>query len=83
MLIQPSQADVRKFFCTVYAMALAGETLDAMQTIASGWIDQVATDRIRDIFAAARWIPIGGGATTARRKPRKTPKKVGRGIPRP
>lgn len=30
-------------------------------TIANGWIDQVAADRVRDIFAAARWIPIGGG----------------------
>jgi len=40
MLIQPSQADVRTFFCTVYARARAGEPLDAMQTIASGWIDE-------------------------------------------
>lgn len=29
--------------------------------IANGWIDQLAVDRTRDIFAAAPWIPIGGG----------------------
>jgi hypothetical protein len=40
MLIQPSQADVRRFFCSVYAKALAGQSLDPMETIASLWIDE-------------------------------------------
>jgi hypothetical protein len=40
MLMQPSQADVRRFFCGVYAKARAGQTLDAIETLASGWIDE-------------------------------------------
>ena len=38
MLMQPSQADVRRFYCGVYAKARAGQTLEAIETIASGWI---------------------------------------------
>ena len=38
MLMQPSQADVRRFFCGVYAKARAGQTLEAIETIAGGWI---------------------------------------------
>lgn len=40
MLIQPSQADVRRFFCGVYAKARTNQPLDAIETLASGWIDQ-------------------------------------------
>ena len=40
MLIQPSQADVRRFFCSVYAKACAGERLEAIETLASLWIDE-------------------------------------------
>ena len=40
MLMQPSQADVRRFFCGVHAKALAGQPLDAIETLASGWIDE-------------------------------------------
>jgi len=40
MLIQPSQADVRRFFCSVYAKACAGQPLEAIETIASLWIDE-------------------------------------------
>ena len=40
MLIQPSQADVRRFFCSVYAKSLAGERLEAIETLASLWIDE-------------------------------------------
>lgn len=38
-MFSPSQIDVRRFFCTVYAKALAGQTLEAIETIASLWID--------------------------------------------
>jgi len=38
--MQPSQADVRRFFCGVYTKARAGQTLDAIETLASGWIDE-------------------------------------------
>lgn len=40
MLFQPSQADVRRFFCSVYAKALANQPLEAIETIASLWIDE-------------------------------------------
>ena len=40
MLMQPSQADVRRFFCAVYAKARDGHMLDAIETLASGWIDE-------------------------------------------
>ena len=38
MLMQPSQADVRRFFCTVYAKAREGKPMEAIETLASGWI---------------------------------------------
>ena len=37
-MFQPSQADVRRFFCGVYAKARAGQALEAIETIASQWI---------------------------------------------
>ncbi len=40
MLFQPSQADVRRFFCSVYAKALANQPLEAIEKIASLWIDE-------------------------------------------
>ena len=38
--MQPSQADVRRFFCAVYAKTHAGAPLEAIETIASRWIDE-------------------------------------------
>lgn len=38
MLFQPSPADVRRFFCAVYAKALANQPLEAIETIANLWI---------------------------------------------
>jgi hypothetical protein len=40
MLIQPSQADVRRFFCGVYAKAKTAETLEPMEMLVSQWIDE-------------------------------------------
>jgi hypothetical protein len=40
MLMQPSQADVRRFFCGVYSKARAGRPLEPLEAIASGWIDE-------------------------------------------
>ncbi len=39
-MFSPSQADVRRFFCSVYAKALSGQPLEAIETIASLWIDE-------------------------------------------
>ena len=40
MLIQPSQADVRRFFCGVYAKARRGVPLEPMEMLVSQWIDE-------------------------------------------
>ncbi|MBL8339556.1 MAG: DUF1841 family protein [Rhodoferax sp.] len=39
-MMQPSQADVRRFFCGVYAKARQGQPLEPLEAIASGWIDE-------------------------------------------
>ena len=39
-MFSPSQADVRRFFCSVYAKAQAGQALEAIETIASQWMDE-------------------------------------------
>jgi hypothetical protein len=38
MMFTPSQADVRRFFCTVYAKTQSGQPLEALETIASQWL---------------------------------------------
>jgi len=40
MLIQPSQADVRRFFCNVYTKLRAHAPLDAMETLVGQWIEE-------------------------------------------
>jgi hypothetical protein len=37
-MYQPSQLDVRRFFCTAYRAGSAGAALDPMQTLAWTWI---------------------------------------------
>ena len=39
-MFTPSQADVRRFFCSVHARALTSQPLTAMETIASQWLDE-------------------------------------------
>jgi hypothetical protein len=39
-MFNPSQADVRRFFCDVYTKAQAGQSLEAIETIASLWLDE-------------------------------------------
>jgi hypothetical protein len=39
-MFQPSQADVRRFFCGVYAKARAGQPLEAIELLASQWINE-------------------------------------------
>jgi len=40
MLNQPSQADVRRYFCGVYDKARSGAPLEAMELLVSQWIDE-------------------------------------------
>ena len=39
-MFNPSQEDVRRFFCGVQAKARAGQVLDALETLASGWLQE-------------------------------------------
>jgi hypothetical protein len=39
-MFTPSQADVRRFFCSVYAKTRAGQPLEAIETIASQWLEE-------------------------------------------
>lgn len=39
-MFNPSQADVRRFFCAVYAKARGGQPMEAIETLASLWIDE-------------------------------------------
>ena len=40
MLMQPSQTDVRRYFCATYAKWRASQPLDAMETLIAGWMEQ-------------------------------------------
>jgi hypothetical protein len=37
-MFNPSQSDVRRFFCSVYAKSQLGQAMEAIETIASLWI---------------------------------------------
>ena len=37
-MFNPSQQDVRRFFCAVHAKSRQGEVLDALETLASQWL---------------------------------------------
>jgi hypothetical protein len=37
-MFEPSQADVRRFFCSVYAKWHDGQPMDALETLASQWV---------------------------------------------
>ena len=37
-MFEPSQSDVRRFFCTTYAKQRAGMPLDAMELVAAPWV---------------------------------------------
>jgi hypothetical protein len=39
-MFNPSQHDVRRFFCEAFRRQREGLTLEAMDTLAAGWIDQ-------------------------------------------
>jgi hypothetical protein len=64
MLMQPSQADVRHFFCAVYAKSQAGQPLEAIEAIASGWIAEHPEfhAELADVDAALRAMgrPVEG-----------------------
>jgi hypothetical protein len=55
-MFAPSQADVRRFFCSVYTKARTGAALEAIEIIASQWIDEHPEyhAELSDIDAALR-----------------------------
>lgn len=65
-MFSPSQADVRRFFCSVYAKALAGTTLEAIETIASQWMNEhpeYTQDFADEDAALASMGEVQGGRT--------------------
>lgn len=64
MLIQPSQADVRRFFCGVFAKSQAGHPLEAIETLASLWIDEHPEYHadLADVDAALRQMLVADPA---------------------
>ena len=65
-MFTPSQADVRRFFCAVYAKAQAGQALQAIETIASQWLDEHPEyrDDFRDADSALeKMYDVEGGRT--------------------
>ena len=55
-MFSPSQADVRRFFCSVYAKAQTGQPMEAIETLASLWIEEHPEyhAELADIDAALR-----------------------------
>ena len=39
-MFDPSQADVRRFFCAVHTKVLAGQPMDALETLAGQWLQE-------------------------------------------
>ena len=67
-MFTPSPTDVRRFFCTVYQKARTGQTLEAIEVIASRWMDEHPEyhAELVDLDAALKAIadnPSGAGNT--------------------
>ena len=65
-MFQPSQSDVRKFFCAVQARNRAGLPLDPMQLIASRWVaehPEYAADLDDEARALATMYEVEAGRT--------------------
>ena len=65
-MFTPSQADVRRFFCSVYAKAHTGQTLDAIEIIAGQWIEEhpeYHADLADTEAAVARMYEVEDGKT--------------------
>ncbi len=65
-MFTPSQADVRRFFCAVYAKTRAGQPLEALETLASLWIDEhpeYHADFANADAALATMYDVDGGKT--------------------
>jgi len=65
-MFNPSQEDVRRFFCSVYAKFHSAQPMDAMETLASQWIaehPEYHADFQNLDAAIVRVYPEGNGQT--------------------
>jgi Domain of unknown function (DUF1841) len=65
-MFQPSQADVRRFFCATYVKQREGQPLDAMEIIASRWIaehPEYHADLADEAAAQAAQFTVEAGRT--------------------
>ena len=61
IMFNPSQEEVRRFFCDVYAKSRQGMPLEALETSAAGWIDAHPEDpaELQDAAAAVARVYDG------------------------
>ncbi len=65
-MFNPSQEDVRRFFCSVYAKSRSAQPMDAIETLAGQWIaehPQYHADLSDQDAAISRVYPEGSGQT--------------------
>ena len=65
-MFTPSQADVRRFFCSVYAKNKANQPLEAIETIASQWMEEHPEyhhDFSDGVLALEKMYDVEGGKT--------------------
>ena len=65
-MFTPSQADVRRFFCAVYAKNKANQPLEAIETIASQWLEEhpeYHPDFADSALALEKMYDVEGGKT--------------------
>jgi hypothetical protein len=62
-MFNPSQEDVRRFFCGVHAKARAGQPMDALETLASQWLAEHPEydEHLGDAEAAVARVYDGSG----------------------
>lgn len=65
-MFNPSQDDVRRFFCGVFAKSQAGQPMEAIETLASLWIAEHPEyhDDLRDADAAVARVYADNAART-------------------
>ena len=65
-MFQPSQTDVRRFFCATYERVRSGAPLEPMQAVAADWIEQhpeYAADLADEAAALAAVYTVEDGRT--------------------
>ena len=65
-MFTPSQADVRRFFCSIYAKTQLNQPLEALETIASQWLaehPEYHADFADADAALAKMYDVEGGRT--------------------